>query len=195
MTRRWVVTLLSTMTLLLLLAPPASATATGQVDFECEVYLPAWPAAAATGTCGSGTLDSHAVVELSGIDNDGGPYSVAGAGSVGAQFEYNNSCLTNEPIFIFSARGVMTVTGVPAVHRGVTTSATVAFPFAWTGFGSALIITAGNPTIAFDNGGTASGSVAGAGAGATLLSMGITNVCPTGGPATGIGTGTIFWPA
>lgn len=106
-----------------LVPAPALASISGEVAFECEIRLPAFPTPAASGWCGDGALPALADVSASGTADDGSPYLVYGVGPTGAVFEYSAACVANEPALLATVQGTATVWDLPALHGAAFTTA------------------------------------------------------------------------
>ncbi len=160
---------------------PAAANATGSVAFHCTAHLPSWPTTAGWGECSNGTTPALGYVTLSGLDGGNAPYAVQGPGAFHAEFNYFSACIANEPPLLSTASGVATVEDVPAVHRGLFTTADVHADFQWTRIGTSAVILVTRWSIEFFHGGTAGGST-GAGTATFVPRIELDNFCPVGGP-------------
>ena len=192
MVTRWVAASLIALAAIGLTAPAAQASATGTLTFECEARLPSWPTPSATGGCDSALLARSAEANVSGIDNTGTPYAVAGLGQFNSQFSYSTVCILNEPPLLFNATGQAVVSGVAAVRGATTTTANLTFFFNMTGIGPLLVIVTDGLDIEFASEATASSVAPGTGSG-TVVFIPPVHPCPQGPAATGIAGATITW--
>lgn len=175
-----------------LTAGTASATATGSLAFECTASLPAFPATSGSGTCSGGAAPAVAGGVVAGVtNNDNQPYTLYGAGSFSASFDYSEGCFLNEPPAIGTASGSATVT-ISATVGGQTTTATVTVEFTWTRVGVTAAITTGPARISFGTGHTATAAAPGAATAAFAPLLGVNNTCPSGGPLTAVVAGALI---
>ncbi len=179
MRRRGVWLIAATLAVVAILSPSPAAAATGSITFHCTAHLPAWPTAAGWGECNDGTTPAFGFVNLAGADS--GAWAVQGVGAFHAEFDYQAACIANEPPLAGTAHGVATVEDVPAVHRGVVTTADVHANFDWTRVGADAVIVVTAWSIEFFHGGTAGGST-GAGTATFVPRIEPDNFCPVGGP-------------
>lgn len=160
---------------------PAAASVSGSVTFHCTAKLQAWPTFGGSGVCENGPSPAAGYVNLGGTDNWGSTYAVQGLGRLHAEFNYQEGCIANEPPLLGTAEGVATVEDVPAVDRGVVTTADVHARFVWTRVGANAQIQITSWTIDFAHGGTAVGSI-GAGHATFAPILQPHHFCPAGGP-------------
>lgn len=168
---------------------PAAASTSGAIVFVCEVYFSSYPAPGGTATCGGGSV-SRAQASISGIASDGEPYLVAGLGFPSLSFSHGQACVAGEPALLGTMFGAMTISDVPALHKGSLTTASISLPFSATVVGTDITFTISDPRITFGSGGGAAGS-AGAGNGAYVPLIGPGNRCPQGGPMSAVMQGEI----
>lgn len=169
----------------LLPSPPAAASSTGEVVFQCNFSAPAWPTPHALGSC-----DGTAVVSVSGIDDLGTPYTLAGPAPFSMRFDYGVACIAAEPPLLWDGDGEITVGPVPAVRGSVVTQAVLTANVAITGSTGPSAFQTNGHQVQFADGATASGLAPGFGE--FMLGPALTpaNVCPVGGPIQGVAAGT-----
>lgn len=166
---------------------PASAAVTGSVTFNCTATLDdGWPTAAGSGYCDEGSSNpqgdgpAFAVVEAGGLDDWGSPFIVHGFAPLRAEFTYQEACVVNEPPLAGTASGTARIEGLPAVHNGVASSATLVASFQWTRFGATAALTITSFQFTFLNNRTATGS-AGEGQATFVPRLDSSHTCPVGG--------------
>ena len=149
-------------------ASPAHAAVGGELAFECSARFPEWPGFG-WAVCGDGVVPAVGTAELSGVDDTGVPFTVAGTGRAGTTFWYAEACIANEWIPVWPINdGRLTIHDVPATRAGRATTATIEVDFSAAVFGHAAIPAIASQTrVTFADGATASG-LAGAGAGAMV---------------------------
>jgi len=135
-------------------APSASATASGNVTFECQANLPAFPSP----TPQTGSCDGSAVATFSGLDRSGQPYVVSSAeapNTFSSSFTYTEPC----PPLTGSANGHLWV-NVHGFVGPVRVWGWVHIWWQWVRVGAFLVITT-NP-VAIDSSGPGGGGWVGA---------------------------------
>lgn len=187
--RRALVAITSVAALVIVPTGPARASATGDVTFSCTGSFPAWP-----NQSGSATCNGSAQVSLSGLDTTGSPYSVDAGGSFFANITYSATCGPwTEPTYISTASGTFTVAGVPAIHDGAVTTASLSVPFAWTTILGPGPMATGRATITFADGGTARSEQVGAGWVSVPVVPDASHQCAQGGPVSTLVTGSVTY--
>lgn len=136
-----------------LLPSPATASATGEIVFECHAYM---VPATGSGSCRDGLLPARAEVVVGGISSAGAAYLVEGIGPMSAAFEYSEGeCLANLPSPLMTVRGTGTVTGLAGFKGGAQVTASVQAEFHATAVGNDVTIIITGLQITFSDGDTA----------------------------------------
>lgn len=173
-------------------APPAAASVTGSVTFECTADLPTWATAEDRGTCGDGLVPAWGHASLSGIDGTGVPYTVDGSGAFFAEFTYRNGGCITELGWPQTgvAQGTAAIRNLPAVHGLTRTVADVYATFTWTRIGvfADLRVTSWSVTL---HGGPVESGSSGAGAGVFEPLLGPGPYCNSGGPMQAVVEGEV----
>lgn len=185
MIRRASVLAVVALTVGLVQTSPAVASTTGEVVFHCNFRVPAWPSAEANGRCDDSPTAATAVVSVSGVDDLGVPYTLAGPAPFDMVFTYRATCVAGAPPLLWAAAGTIKVGPVLAVRGGVSTSAVLTANVAIMGTPGEFTFTTANHRVSFGNGGTATGST-GWGEASLAAAPSVDNTCPAGGPLQGL---------
>ena len=172
------------MAAMVLVAPPAGASASGRAVFHCTAYLTGYPSPADTGVCTDGVTPATAVVGLVGVTTNGAAYTVNGGGDFYAEFSYSTPCIAGEPPATWTVSGAMYIFDAPATRDLTSTTADVRMSFSGTGSPAGFAFTSSYQEVIFGSGGMAQGSIA-FGEASLIPLLGVSNTCPAGGPVAG----------
>ena len=176
MIRRLSALLVSALIVAVVAASPASASTTGEVVFNCSMQLPAWPSPNANARC-----DGTSIVSVSGLDDSGTPYTLAGPGEFHMFIDYATACIAGEPPLLWNAVGQIQVGRILAVRAGAVTQATLSAAVEIVGTPGSFTFRTQGHHVVFADGATASG-MTGTGEASMAYVPGASNVCPVGGP-------------
>ena len=168
-------------------AVPASGTITGSAAVVCKTFLPAWPTASGSSTCGGYLVGAAGAG--AGLTTTNNPYVIAGKGSFSSSFSYQEPCLASgQPPVIGTAAGTATASGFKAVVKTQSTTAKETAGFNWTRVGAVAVITTSGAKITFGNLQTATATAPGGGVGtfAPTNYNPTKNKCPSGGSLTAV---------